>query len=1232
MRAKRRRNTEQHESRFTRFRRLRRWLIGVPLVAVAAIVLLWSVPVIVANTGLRQSIVSAALSDFEGSVSIGSASLGWLSPLLAHDIEARDRRGQPLGYVKSLRSEKSLLGLLSDTSQPGVFRVEEPKLQLVLRPDGSNWEDALAKLLSEPSQGSAVQKLAIQVEGGTLEVRDATSGVPWRLDQLQLAMQWDEAAPLPIKVRAAGVLGSDSKQSGPVSVDWAWKPGDTDETYYGDGQLTLRGQSIPLVTLSSLAQRFVGDIQAQGTASCDALWQWKEGGRRQRMQVDRLQTGPLAVRAPAWFGPDVLRTDSLRGSAQLESDGAAWNVERLTVDSEFARLSAQGVLQAGDITSMADWAKFVSQVPDVDLKVDGRVDLAKLTKMLPATLNLRETTQVKSGLLNLSLESKAGNPPRLAARLEATDLAAVENGQEFTWEKPILVTANLRRSPAGPVIDELTCRSSFLDVSAKGTLSQGTAVVRGDLRQLAADAGRFIDSTGYQLAGRVDGNIRWQHSENDQVAADGQLKLNDFELTSRDRQPWRESELTLDLAGTADVKGGQINRVLSATLQVHSGSDELRTDLLQPVAVTGDAPLWPLGLKLRGNLATWLPRLRPFVPLGDRQLAGVLNLDATTSVSAQRIDAESVKLQIDQFRSREWDLAIDEPAVRLDAKASWDMSQGRVTAQDVTMTSSTVAFRAQQVVLQLPAAGPMVSGKLSYRADLARVGQWLQTPGQAADRQLTGAVTGTLEASHEAGITQVSWTSDAENMIFATRKVDRSPGGPTLAAASSVWEELWREPAVKLVSRERYDHQRDVLEVQELSATASLFRLVAAGRIEEFSGRQSAELSGEVDYDWADVSTKLSGFLGKDVQITGRDKGRFALKGPLREATAKVGLGPVPGGSVPGGPAAVSLSQPSQAEFRLVSATGTPAAGGALVPTALAGSARLGWESGSLYGLLLGKGELKAALGGGVLQFAPLQIPVSEGRFQAVSRIELNAAPMRLLVDQGQLIDNVRISPELCRTWLKYVAPLLADATRAEGRFSVLLDGAKVPLSDTSKSDVHGQLTIHSAQVGPGPLAQEFLSLAQQVKTILEGRAASNIQNAASNWLMIPEQTVRVDVQDGRVHHQGLTMTSGDVLIRTSGSVGFDESLAIMAEVPIRDEWVTDKKYLSSLRGTTIQIPLQGTLSKPRLDNRMLRELSTRMIGGAARGVLQDEVNRGLQRLFGPALQGGNNATGNGTP
>jgi len=1211
MNGKRRKNAEHHETPFTRRRRLRRWLIGVPAVLIGLVVLLWSVPVIVAHTSLRQTIVSAALADFEGSVTVGSASLGWLSPLLARDVEARDTRGQPLGRAAAL------LGLLADTSRPGVFRVTDPNVQLVLRPDGSNWEDALAKLLSGPSSTSPVRMLTVQIEGGSVQVQDAARDGQFRLEQLNLALQMDDTSPLPIKVRAAAALVADGEGPGQVAVDFAWKPGEDDATYYGEGQVVLRGETVSLAAVSSLAQRFLGQVHAQGAASGDALWQWKDGGNHQRLQVDRLEIGAVALRAPDWFGTDILQSETLRGSAQLEAVGDTWNVERLTLEADFAQLAAQGVLQADDITSMADWAKFVSQVPAVDLKIDGRVDLAKLTRMLPATLNLRPSTQVKSGLVTLSLVNKAADPPRLAARLEASDLAAFEDGQEFVWEKPILVTANLRRSSAGPIIDELTCRSSFLDVSAKGTLSQGTAVVRGDLRQLAADAGRFIDLTGYQMAGRIDGNVRWQRSAEDQLTADGQLKLNDFELSATGELPWREALLTLDLAAAAELRGSQIQRVVSASLQVHSGHDELKTDLLQPVVTTVDTPVWPLSLKVRGNLATWLPRLRPFVPLGDRRLAGTVKLDATTSVSTQQVEAQAVTLQIDQFQSREWDLAIDEPTLRLDAKGTWDATRGRITAQDVAMTSSTVAFRAQQVVVQLPESGPTVSGRLSYRADLGRVGQWLQTPGQPADQQLTGAVTGTLEATHEAGVTQVSLTSDAENIVFATRKATSAYPGATLAAASSPWEEVWRESNVKLTSRQRYDQQQDVLEIQELLATGSMMRLVATGRIDNWSGRRLAELSGEVDYDWADVSAKLRPYMGSSVNIVGRDQGRFALTGPLREMPSQIGLAPLPGQSVAG-----SSREPPGPEIRLISGTRTTSAGGGRVPADLAGSSRVGWESASLYGLLVGKGELRASLADGVLQFAPLQVPLSEGQFRAVSRIELNAAPARLAVERGQLLDNVRISPELCRTWLKYVAPLLADTTRAEGRFSVQLDGALVPLTDTDQSKVHGQLTIHSAQIGPGPLAQPLLALAQQVKTVVNGRPFSENQASVSNWLLIPQQTVRVDVENGRVIHQGLTMTSGDVTIRTSGSVGLDESLAIVAEVPIRDEWVADKKYLASLRGTVIQIPMQGTLSKPRLDNRMLSDLSARMVGGAARGVVQDEVNRGLQRLFGPTLRG----------
>jgi hypothetical protein len=301
------------------------------------------------------------------------------------------------------------------------------------------------------------------------------------------------------------------------------------------------------------------------------------------------------------------------------------------------------------------------------------------------------------------------------------------------------------------------------------------------------------------------------------------------------------------------------------------------------------------------------------------------------------------------------------------------------------------------------------------------------------------------------------------------------------------------------------------------------------------------------------------------------------------------------------------------------SAGNGPATGatGSLLPPDLSGNAKVAWQSANIHGLLIGRGDLAASLGGGIIRFAPLDIPVSEGRLLAEPQIDLRTQPAMLRVQKGPLIENVRISPQMCQTWLKYVAPLLADATRAEGRFSVALDNARVPLPDQSRSDVHGELTIHNAHVGPGPLAQQFISLAEQVKSLIEGGAPGSGAGANSTWLVIPEQTVPFDVNEGRVRHRNLVVTSGDVQIKTSGTVGFDESLNLVAEVPIQDSWIAGKAYLNALQGTTIQVPVRGTLSRPKLDTNALRELSRQMIGGAARNALENELNRGLQRLFG---------------
>ncbi len=194
----------------------------------------------------------------------------------------------------------------------------------------------------------------------------------------------------------------------------------------------------------------------------------------------------------------------------------------------------------------------------------------------------------------------------------------------------------------------------------------------------------------------------------------------------------------------------------------------------------------------------------------------------------------------------------------------------------------------------------------------------------------------------------------------------------------------------------------------------------------------------------------------------------------------------------------------------------------------------------------------------------------------------------------------------------------LADATRAEGRFSMLLDRARVPLQNPELGDVRGQLHIHLAQVGPGLHAKDIIALAQQIRGLLGGATAPANTTAGGTWMRLPEQQFAFSVQDGRVHHDRLVVTIGDVEIQTRGSVGFDESLDLVAQVPVQGAWVAGKPLLSAMRGTMLRIPVQGTMDQPRMDTRVLNDFGREAERGAARRLLENELERGLRGLFVP--------------
>jgi hypothetical protein len=205
---------------------------------------------------------------------------------------------------------------------------------------------------------------------------------------------------------------------------------------------------------------------------------------------------------------------------------------------------------------------------------------------------------------------------------------------------------------------------------------------------------------------------------------------------------------------------------------------------------------------------------------------------------------------------------------------------------------------------------------------------------------------------------------------------------------------------------------------------------------------------------------------------------------------------------------------------------------------------------------------------------------------------------------------------------LKYIAPVLADATRSDGLFSMRLEGGRVPLDDPRQADLAGQLVIHSVDVLPGRATEQWVRMAQQIGSLVKRRDLQAIATQpATTLLTVRERTVPFRLASGRVYHEGMEFTVGDVTVRSRGSVGLDETLAMTLDVPILDNWVADVPVLSGLRGQSLQIPVAGTLSRPAVDPQAISTLSAQLLRGAAEESFGDDLRGALERLFGRPRQ-----------
>ena len=1131
--------------------RLGCWImLGVLAVSIAL------APTIIAKTPLGDWVLQSALQ-LEGTVSVGSISLGWFSSATVENLVLSDSSGEAVIEIESLTSDKPLIAMLLDVADLGRLHIAHPTVHIVFEEKTSNLEQMFAPLLAKHANSNVSAQLDI-IEGKIL-IDDRTAGRQFRLENLALdctlANAQDE-----IKLVASGSLPGEV-QPGSFKLDLQAVGLIASDSSAASGKLDCQTSALPLELVQPFARRIVERCQLSGQVSTrfNGAWGAMAEGGETAVGGESLITG-LKFSA-AMLGKDRIELDRIELPCRLVQHGELVQVEELGINCELGQMSLSGSVKMSDFTA----ADKLSALAHENYELKGNVDLAKLAAMLPHSLRIRDDTEITSGQISLAASGRQ-QPEGMTwtGHIDTSHLGAHADNRNLVWENPLSIQFATHETKSGIVVDQIDCKSEFLEINAAGSLDNLTASAKFDLTRLIAELKRFSDLNHAQMAGSGVAQLIWKRTAEDHFSAEAEFQARGFQWVAPQGRAWKEDNLVarLDLAG--QLSGQSVKSVESAKLTVTAGNEQALAQLQEAVSdPAGD--IWPVECTWLGQLAHWAPRLEAFGVTG-WTLAGTGSLKAVMNCSRKAIAVEQAKFDVAKFDAVGHGWFVSEPTASATIVGNWDLEKSRIEVAEVQLSAgNAVATMSHAALLKSAAGWTLNGGDGQLDADMAQLTRWHQDPRTPVALQIAGRLKGETQLKHEQGVTsgQLNGTIDRFQIADISHP-NTETGQPA----------VWQEPKLTLSASGNYQHTSEQLQLDKLQIASAALRCDATGTVGLAEVGGAVDLKGTVQYDWQKLAPLWTPYVGAGVQIVGQQTRTFALHGKLD------------------GPIASAASWDH-----------------------MAGEAAIGWTGMEVYGLQVGRGEIAAKLADGQLTTQPLDVEVSEGRLNVTPLVRLSPVPAELFLGRGPLLTDVHLTPELCAQGLKFVAPILSESTVADGRFSVTLDGGRLPLMDPGTGDMAGRMAIR-AQAKPGPVAQEFMVLINEVTAILRRGSLATVDDQTKSFLSIDDSEIDFRLVNGRVYHRNLRFNAGAMPIQTYGSVGLDETLSIVAEIPLKATIFGIDLSLGTLEGQTLKIPIEGTLKNPKLDRRILQQLTGQVLQSTARGALIDGVNKQLQRLF----------------
>ncbi len=925
----------------------------------------------------------------------------------------------------------------------------------------------------------------------------------------------------------------------------------------------IKSDRLALGNLEPLVRRFVPDTTVAGLLTSDVN-ATVDGASpdKSKLTIDGNATVVNLDLAGPMFGADRVKMQSLAVSpCKLTYANNEVQIDQAGVVCDAGTLAVAGTVNLTDTPE-----KLLARPA---MKLDADVDVAKLSAIVPKLLRLKPGTELREGRLTAKLESKAAaTGTDWQGSVITTSLKGSRDGKPLVWEKPLRIGFDGQlRADFMPVFHKLECEADFIGLAGRGSVEAFILMANIDLDRLGARLADFVDLGNTKIAGFAEVTVKNDPRAGGGFQATAAVKVTNLQFTDSTGRGLAEPELKVNATVTGVIDPTGPVRIDAADATVSAGVDQFTAKLLEPVANARDVRSGKVRATLTGELARWRTRVGAWAGIPAAwQISGAGPLEATVAVHDDGITLDRVTGNLVNVRFVGEGVELNEPKLKVETAATWTRKTGDVNLTNVVVHCDTVVFTSPKVELRSVAGSYTVATTGDVTANLNRVQRLLKLQYDPQDKDaINGLAIGKLGVTMTGSAISFDADLKVDNVLYGV------PAKPT-----------WSEPWVKVRTVGVYD--ADAVRFQTMRVERDGFSLDGRGAFAKISTSQELDLEGVLAYDLVKLEPTLKQYLGKGSSATGKDTRPFRLAGSLADGGKQSFVLTARGGTLP---------------------DGKPTNDRSWAYAGLTGNAGLSWQQIKAYGFEVGPSELKAGLERGLVTMNPIEANFGGGKVRVEPKLDLNTKGYDMTLAKGKIIDQAKLTPVACANAIGYALPAFANAAQADGLISFDLEDNTIPLLDPEKGTLRGKLTLHNVSVSPGPVVTEIASLlgAKQL-----------------NQTLAKDQVVPIKLENGRVYHENFDITIGQTVVRSSGSVGLDNTVSLMMDMPV------PVKVLDQLLGNNprirdivskqrIQVPVTGTLAKPVLDHRSIEANMQAIIRSAAKDAITNTAGDATKKI-----------------